>query len=190
MADTPILGCIYMFAGNFAISGYQLCNGQLLNISQNAALFAILGTTYGGNGQTTFALPDLRGRVPVHSGNGSAGPGVNPVQLGESAGSNAVTLTTNQMPAHTHVPTVTVKVQGFGGRSGSNSPSANVLAESSSGNVYAAGTSTPLVSMAPQATSVTASNSLTGGNLPTDVMQPYLGVNFLIATQGVFPSRN
>src|SRR5213083_190033 len=105
MAQDPILGCIFMFAGNFAPRGYALCQGQLLSIAQNTALFSILGTTYGGNGQTTFGLPDLRGRAPV--GQGQA-PGLNNVQLGESGGIQSASLTINNMPAHNHAVTVSV----------------------------------------------------------------------------------
>ncbi|NOT56941.1 MAG: phage tail protein, partial [Deltaproteobacteria bacterium] len=101
MSD-PFIGEIIMFGGNFAPRGWAFCNGQLLSIAQNTALFSILGTTYGGDGRTTFALPDLRGRVPVHAGN-SQGPGLPPVQLGEMAGSPSVTLTVSQMPMHNHL---------------------------------------------------------------------------------------
>src|SRR5687768_7076897 len=96
----PFIGQIILFGGNFAIRGYALCNGQLLSIAQNTALFSILGTTYGGNGQTTFALPDLRGRAPLHWGQG---PGLPNVSLGEVGGSTTQTLTVNQMPAHSHL---------------------------------------------------------------------------------------
>src|SRR5437879_11862971 len=100
--STPLLGSIIMFAGNFAPRGWALCNGQILPIAQNTALFSILGTTYGGNGQTTFALPDLRGRVPVGSGQG---PGLSNYDLGQQGGSESETLTVNQMPEHTHAIT-------------------------------------------------------------------------------------
>src|ERR1700693_3176914 len=99
MASQPYLGAIFMFAGNFAPRGFQLCQGQLLSIQQNPALFSILGTTYGGNGTTTFQLPDLRGRVPVGEG---SGPGLTPVVLGQAAGAQNVTILTSNMPAHSH----------------------------------------------------------------------------------------
>src|SRR5947208_9525764 len=99
MSDTPFLGGIFMFAGNFAPRGYALCQGQLMSIAQNTALFSILGTTYGGNGQTTFALPDLRGRAPVGQGQG---PGLSNISLGEVAGSETVTLLSTNMPSHNH----------------------------------------------------------------------------------------
>lgn len=186
MADTPILGCIYMFAGNFAIRGYQMCNGQILPISQYTALFSILGTTYGGNGQTTFALPDLRGRAPVHQG---AGLGLSPVQLGEAAGVQNVSLTVGNLPAHTHVPTVAVTINGANVRSSATTPGGNLLADSQA-NLYAPGTTTPLAPLATQAVTVTAQNGMTGSNLPVATQSPFLGVTFLIATEGIFPSRN
>src|SRR5262245_24305688 len=99
MASDPYLGCIFMFAGNFAPNGYAYCNGQLLAISQNTALFSLLGTTYGGDGRTTFALPDLRGRAPIGFGQG---PGLPNYDLGSVVGSPSVTLTTSQLPAHSH----------------------------------------------------------------------------------------
>jgi microcystin-dependent protein len=175
-----------MFAGNFAIRGYQMCNGQILPISQYSALFSILGTTYGGNGTSTFALPDLRGRAPVHQG---TGPGLSPVQLGEAAGVQNVSLTVGNLPAHTHVPTVSVTVNGATARPSANLPGGNLLAESQA-NIYAAGTATPLAPLATQAVTVTAQNGITGSNLPVDTQSPYLGVTFLIAIEGIFPSRN
>jgi microcystin-dependent protein len=187
MADTPILGCIYMFAGNFAIRGYQMCNGQILSIAQNTALFSILGTTYGGNGQTTFALPDLRGRAPVHQGTGN---GLSPVDLGEITGAQSVTLTVAEMPAHTHVPTVTVAVNGASARPTADTPAGNLLATTGQTNIYAPGTSTPLAPLAAQAATVTAQNSVTGGSQPVSTQSPILGVTFLIATEGIFPARN
>jgi microcystin-dependent protein len=187
MADTPILGCIYMFAGNFAIRGYQMCNGQILPISQYAALFSILGTTYGGNGQTTFALPDLRGRAPVHQGTGL---GLSPVELGEAAGNQNVSLTVANLPAHTHVPTVTVAINGANARPSADTPAGNLLATTGTTNIYCPGTSTPLTPLAAQAATVTAQNGMTGSNIPVATQSPFLGVTFLIATEGIFPSRN
>ncbi|MDB6071450.1 MAG: Tail Collar domain protein, partial [Verrucomicrobiales bacterium] len=105
--SSPLLAEIKMFGGNFAPRGYAFCDGSILSIAQNTALFSLLGTTYGGNGQTTFALPDLRGRVPVHAG-ASTGPGLSPVVLGESAGTESITLLVNNMPAHTHTNNISV----------------------------------------------------------------------------------
>ncbi len=176
MSD-PFIGEIRMFAGNFAPRGWALCNGQLLPIAQNTALFSILGTTYGGNGQTTFALPDLRGRVPLSSGQG---PGLSPYTLGEMAGSESVTLLTTQMPTHTH--TLNASTQ----PGSATSPAGGVCAsgvDSQGGNVngYVA---SPNTTMAPQAIGAA------GGNQPHENRQPYLCVNFIIALQGIFPSRN
>src|SRR5260221_7436069 len=123
MAQDPILATIFMFAGNFAPRGYMFCQGQLLAISQNAALFSLLGTTYGGNGTTTFGLPDLRGRLPVGMG---AGPGLPPVEQGEMAGSPTVTLTQNSMPAHTHTIAITINAAADG-RPSSDTPAGSVL---------------------------------------------------------------
>lgn len=168
-----------MFGGNFAPRGWAFCDGQLLPISQNTALFSILGTTFGGNGQTTFALPDLRGRVPLHPGQG---PGLSPYQLGQSAGSESVTLQTGQMPAHTHPATVTVHASG------------RATAEDPSGAVPAT-TSQPAYGAAPSegtnmnAGMATAQVAHAGGNQPHDNLQPYLAVSFIIALEGIYPSR-
>jgi microcystin-dependent protein len=176
MAD-PFIGEIRMFGGNFAPTGWALCNGQLLPISQNTALFSILGTTFGGNGQTTFGLPDLRGRVPMNFGQG---PGLTPRNLGENGGSETVTLLVTQMPAHTHQ---------------ANASSANATAPSPQGGVWAQEldsqggtgtgyTGTPNTTMSPQAIGTA------GGGQPHQNLQPYLCVNFIIALNGIFPSRS
>lgn len=170
----PFIGEIKMFAGDFAPTGYALCNGQLMSIAQNSALFALLGTTYGGNGQTTFALPDLRGRVPINPG---SGPGLSPYQLGQSGGTENVTLQVAQIPMHNHpfAPPSNSSSQAttnpdptgsFPGNSGANN-----YAGSSDG------------SMGPGTTGVQ------GGNQQHPNIQPYVCVNFIIALQGIFPSR-
>lgn len=171
-----------MFAGNFAPRNYQLCQGQLLAISQNAALFSILGTTYGGNGTTTFALPDLRGRMPVGQG---AGPGLSPVVLGQLAGVQNATLTINNMPAHNHACTVTLNAANDA-RPATDSPSGAVLDSTGGTSIYAAAPDGTKMN-AGAATAVVANN---GGNQPFSVQNPYLGLNFIICTQGIFPSRN
>ena len=175
----PYIGQIIMFGGNFAIRGYAFCSGQLLSISQNTALFSILGTTYGGNGQTTFGLPDLRGRVPIHFGQG---PGLSNYQLGQTGGSESVTLNANQIPAHSHTATA-------------HAVSAAGNANAAAGNAWAkdAGTQSATYSnAAPDATmsanAVTIGNA--GGNQPHPNVQPYQCVNFLIALQGFFPPRD
>ena len=165
---------ILLFAGNFAPRTWSYCDGSVLSIASNTALFSLLGTTYGGNGTTTFALPDLRGRVAV--GAGSA-PGRSDYQLGEVGGSEQITLTVNQMPAHTH--TVNVPVSDLGGST-----------DDPTGNINAV-TGTPGYSAPPGSGSyggVTA--SVAGGSQPVDIRQPYLALNYVICMQGIFPSRN
>ena len=169
----PYLGEIMLFAGAYAPRGYAFCSGQLLPINQNQALFAILGTQYGGNGQTTFALPDLRGRVAIHQGQG---PGLSDYTVGERAGSESYTLIPGEMPAHTHVARASSANGLFPGPAG-QFPARNV------GQIpnYAASADS---AMTPGAISIT------GGGQPHTNMQPYLALNYIIALQGVFPSRN
>jgi microcystin-dependent protein len=158
---------IRLFAFNYPPRGWALCNGQFLPINQNQALFALLGTTYGGNGQTTFALPNLRGRVPIHMGNGHT--------LGEAAGAEAVTITSQTMPQHIHFMNGSTIATG-----GNDNPSGRFLG--SAGNVYH--TPASLTAMNPG----TIGN--TGGSQPHTNMQPYLVLSYCIALQGIFPSRN
>ena len=176
----PFIGQIIQFGGNFAIRGYAMCNGQILSIAQNTALFSILGTTYGGNGQTTFALPDLRGRAPIHWGQG---PGLPNVSLGEVAGTPSQTLLVTQMPAHNHL------IRG-NANNGNDSipaggyPAAAVIPTDSNKSVSAYNTATDNSTM--NAGAITP----TGGSQPFSIMQPYLAITFLIALEGIFPSRN
>jgi len=163
----PFIGEIKMVSFNFPPKGWAFCNGQLLPINQNQALFSILGTTYGGNGQTTFALPDLRGRAPVHVGDG--------VVLGERAGEESHTVTNQEMPAHTH----TVPASGLPATLGD--PTAAVWA-SSSGEAGFASAATG--AMAP------AAEANVGGSQPHTNLQPYTVLNFVIALVGIFPSQN
>ena len=173
MSD-PFLGEIKLFAGNFAPRGYALCQGQLLSIAQNSALFSILGTTYGGNGVNTFALPDLRGRVPVQPGQG---PGLSSYTLGEMAGVESTTLTSNNMPIHTH------SLGAVAGPGNTNSPvSAFLAAGSPEANPYAVGSASTTLS--------TQAIGTAGGSQPFSLLQPYLCLNFIIALEGIFPSRN
>ncbi len=170
----PFIGQIIMFAGNFAPQGWALCDGQQLAIAQNQALFSILGTTYGGNGQTTFALPDLRGRVPLHPGQG---PGLSSYALGQSAGVESVTLSVLQIPGHTHTfsPSCTTDPPT------SNAPDNAVPAPIES--LQAFGTEAN-ASMRP------GNSSSVGGSQPHANIQPYNCVNFIIALQGIYPSRS
>ncbi|MCW5958515.1 MAG: phage tail protein [Pyrinomonadaceae bacterium] len=174
---TPFLGEIVMFGGNFAPRSWAFCSGQLLPIAQNTALFSILGTTYGGNGQTTFALPDLRGRVPMHPG---SGPGLSPRSLGEQGGVENVTLITSQIPSHNHTATTTANANS--GPASDTVPTGNFLAE---GNNYNSAFNTQMNNGAVQ---VTIGNS--GGSQPHSNIQPFTCINFIIALQGIFPSRN
>lgn len=169
------LGEIRLFAGNFAPTGWALCNGQLMAISQNTALFSLLGTNYGGDGRTTFGLPDLQSRAPVHAGS-SGGPGLTPRDVGETGGSSTVTLLSSEMPNHTHA------LSASAGDAGDRSPAAEKFANESGGvNSYAAAGSP--VAMALQMVGPT------GGSQPHNNMQPYLAVTFIIALQGIFPQR-
>ena len=173
MAD-PFVAEIRIFGFNFAPKGWATCDGQLLPISQNTALFSLLGTTYGGNGQTTFGLPDMQGNAPMHPGQGK---GLSLHDLGEMGGTQQVTLLESEIPAHTHgVMAAPAVVAGD-----SNIPAGNAFAKSAQGNAY-----TPagnLVQMSPNVLTPT------GGGLPHNNMMPYLTCNFNIALQGVFPPR-
>lgn len=176
----PFIGQIVMFGGNFAPRGWAFCNGQLLAIAQNSALFSILGTIYGGDGRTTFGLPELRGRAAVHAG-GSSGPGLTNRPLGSRGGSQTNTLTTNNMPSHNHVATQ----RGELALANSGDPT-NKLAAISTSQVYTSNTAASEVNLAPE--SIVVSN--TGGGQAVNNMQPYTAVNYIIALVGVFPSRN
>lgn len=168
----PYLGEIRIFGGNYAPQGWAFCNGQLLSISGNEALYTLLGTTYGGDGQTTFALPDLRGRLPLHLGQSSSGQNY---LRGARGGAEQVTLNEAQLPAHTH--------QAKGSATGSvGSPKDACWAASSAVSAYS--TVTPTIKMA--ALAVTS----TGANQPHDNLMPSLGLSFIIALQGIYPTPN
>ena len=157
-----------MFGGNFAPRGWAFCSGQLQSIAQNTALFALLGTTYGGDGQVTFGLPDLRGRVPVHQGSGFV--------LGQMAGSESVTVLSTQMPQHTHA----ISSANTTGRT-TTDPTGGVVANASSN---------PYITPPGNTTMGSQMVGLAGGNQPHDNMMPTLCVSFVIALEGIFPSRN
>jgi microcystin-dependent protein len=164
----PYVGEIRMFAGNFAPAGWMFCEGQLLPISENETLFQLIGTTYGGDGQSTFALPDLRGRIPIHQGNGFI--------LAETGGAEEITLTVAQMAAHTHALLCTQNA------ASATSPTGNVPA------VTQAATITPYGSDAPPANLNASAVSPVGGSQPHTNFQPYLCVDFIISLFGLFPS--
>lgn len=167
---------IRIFPFNFAPTGWAFCDGQLLPISQNTALFSLLGTVYGGDGKSTFALPDLQDRAAMQPGQGQ---GLSLRDLGETGGSETVTLLVSEMPVHTH--TVSSFITVTGDQFGPNPDGQSLLAQSLNGSVYA--DPGPLTTFAPQALSPG------GGSLPHNNMQPYLTVNFCIAMQGIFPQR-
>ena len=171
--SNPFIGEIRMVGCNFAPRGFAFCAGQLQSIAQNSALFALVGTTWGGDGQTTFGLPDMRGRLPISQGQG---PGLSTRVMGERAGAESVTLSTAQIPAHSH----TVSAASGGARSAN--PSGNLLG-SGEADMY---THDSLNAVSMSANVIAQS----GGNQPHDNMQPFLGINFVIALEGVFPSRN
>lgn len=186
----PFVAEIKMFGGNFAPVNYAFCDGQLMPISQNSALFSLLGTTYGGNGISTFALPDLRGRVPMHPGNG---PGLSPRVLGESDGSETVTLLSNNVPSHTHTASSTATSV----MRANNTATDNALDPTGRGlgiadrDVYV--NAAPNVDMIAGSVNTTVNTTIspnTGGNAPVSIMQPFLCVSFIIALNGIFPSRS
>lgn len=168
----PFVAEIRMFAGNFPPKGWAYCNGQLLPISQNTALFSLLGTFYGGDGKSTFALPDLQGSAPLQCGQG---PGLSARFLGEQSGVPTVTLLTSEMPSHTH------QAQAKSSLGNSQTPAAMTWAGSNNAKQYV--NTAPNIAMSPLAMAIT------GSSFPHNNMQPYLAVNFIIALQGVFPAR-
>ncbi|MBL4663257.1 MAG: phage tail protein [Flavobacteriaceae bacterium] len=181
-----VLAVIWMFGGNFAPRNWAFCNGQLLAISQNSALFSLLGTTYGGDGRTTFGLPEMRGRVPMHSG---SGPGLTPRTIGQRSGQEQVTLNQTQIPSHTHPATTTTQTQvavaaGNGGEGIANGQflanHPGAYSEDSTTGAMLAGTTS--------ASTTTVLNA--GGSLAHNNLQPFMVVNFVICLSGIYPSRN
>lgn len=170
--STPYIGEIRIFGGNFAPLGWALCDGQLLAIAQYDALFALIGTTYGGDGQTTFALPDLRGRAPLHMGQG---PGLSNYVIGQAAGAEAATLTANQIPSHTHLAAAQTAA-------GTQTGPTNAIWAASTLNQF---TPTP-----PTAAMSQGAVGAAGGNQPHENRMPYLAINFIIALEGIFPTQS
>ena len=169
----PFIGEIMLFAGFFAPRGWADCNGQLLSIAQNIALFSLIGTTYGGNGQTTFALPDLRGRVPIHFGQG---PGLSSYDMGQQGGTEMVTLSVNEMPAHTHVARADL------GNGTLSSPNGAFPARDPAGS--------PTYGAAQAGALAAAAIAHAGGSQPHNNMPPHLAIRYCICLEGIFPSQN
>jgi len=176
--SNPFVAEVRIFTGNFAPKGWALCDGQLLPISQNTALFSLLGTTYGGDGKSNFALPNLQCCAPMQAGQG---PGLSLRDLGETGGEQTVTLLQTEMPAHSHTAQATTDLT-----TPNASPANNIWASGQKGfgNVYTPSVSGQNVQMNPLGTSIA------GGNLPHNNMPPFLGLTFIIALQGVFPARS
>lgn len=177
-AKAQYVGEIRMFAGNFAPSGWVFCDGSLLPISENETLFNLIGTTYGGDGVTTFAVPDLRGRAPVHQGNGYV--------IGQTGGSETVTLTTNQIPSHNHAVTIALPVNGS--VSNTDSVAGNfVSVNASRGNEFNTASNG---TMGKIGYSASPNTSTSGGSQPHDNMKPFVAINYIISLYGIYPSPN
>lgn len=172
--STPYVGEIRMFAGNFAPVGWAFCQGQPLSISENPTLFALIGTTYGGDGRSTFALPDLQGRFPLHTG---SGPGLSDYFIGQMGGTESVTLSTAQMPAHNH------NANCSGGTGNAGTPAGNYWSTDPAG-------ATAAYNENGGAAMAAGAIGTTGGSLPHDNMSPFVAVNFIISLFGVFPSQS
>jgi len=180
-------GEIRVFAGSFAPTGWALCHGQMLQIADNETLFQLIGTTYGGDGESTFALPDLRGRVAIGQG---AGPALTNRSLGDFGGSESVTIAVGQLAPHTHVMTKgTLALRAGSGTANRRNPSQAIPAHEASGVTMTYSDATPDVAMAPGAIGGTPQIGMAGGAQPTGVMQPVLAINYIIAITGVFPSQ-
>jgi microcystin-dependent protein len=179
----PYLGTVSVFAGNFAPRGWMFCQGQLLAIAEYDALFALLGTTYGGDGQTTFALPDLRSRVAIHAGQGV---GLSNYTLGEAAGTENTTLLSLNLPVHNHsMLTFTVKQSASTATTSGVDMPTNAYPASGSAQFFNASDGNVMGSY-----SSMSSTPISGNNQPVSILQPYLAMNFIVAVEGIFPSRN
>ena len=184
MSTEPFIGEVKLFGFNFAPKGYATCQGQILSIAQNTALFSLLGTTYGGNGQTTFALPDLQGRMPIGQGQG---PGLPPYSMGQVGGTPSTTLLSTNMPQHIHtLNAAKVQIQASSANANGGDPDGTFPAVVSS-NLYA---DTPSQGVYTSGAVISGTTDIAGGSQPFSVMNPYLTMNYSIALQGIFPSRN
>ena len=180
----PVMAQVIMFAGNFAPRDWAYCDGSLQSIAENSALFSLLGTTYGGDGQNTFALPDFRGRVAIGTGSGS---GRNPRTLGEMGGSETVSLVANNLPPHTHPATATVSMSVTNTPANTEEASGSFLTETASPFYASAGASAGNLGGVTAAATVGPSAS---GGQPVQIMPPYLAMNYIISLYGIYPSRN
>lgn len=185
MSTEPFIGEIKILGFDFAPQGYQTCSGQIMSIAQNTALFSLLGTIYGGNGVQTFGLPDLRGRVPIGQG---TGPGLPSYSMGQIGGTTSVTLNTSNIPAHVHtLNAVVVKLKASSANADETGPDGNFPANTA-GASYSGNGATPNVFTG--GTTVSGTTDLTGSNAPFGILNPYLTINYSIAINGIFPSRN
>lgn len=184
MSTEPFVGEVKIFGFSFSPRGYDYCNGQLYSIAEYTALFSLIGTTYGGDGQTTFGLPDLQGRIPIGQGQG---PGLPYYSIGEAAGSPTVTLTSANIPAHIHtLSNVSVQLKASSDTADENS-AAGLFPGVAASSVYTAA-ATPNAFTG--GTVISGTTDITGSNAPVGVMNPYLVLNYCIAVEGIFPSRN
>lgn len=194
----PLLSQINLFGANFAPRGWAFCQGQLLSIAQNTALFSLLGTTFGGNGTTTFALPDLRGRFPLGTGQG---PGLPNINIGQMSGTPSTTLLISNMPAHNHLADVTnlTSIPSATAATATTNIPGNTVVPAQLPKIGSGPTAQPINGYAPQDNSAnlatgkvggTLNINIAGGSQPFSIMNPYLGMNYVIALEGVYPSRN
>lgn len=184
MSTEPFIGEVKLFGFYFAPKGYATCQGQILSIAQNTALFSLLGTTYGGNGQTTFALPDLQGRMPIGQGQG---PGLPSFSMGQIGGTTSTTILSSNMPPHVHtLNAARVQIRSTDANASENSPGGNFPATTSASSY----SDTPGTGQFMGNPVVSGTTDITGGGTPIDIMNPYLCMNYSIAIYGIFPSRN
>lgn len=191
----PFIAEIIMFGGNFTPRGWAPCNGQLQAISSNQALFSLLGTNFGGDGRTSFGIPEMRGRLPVHAGSGT-GPGLSAYRLGEQGGFENVHITSSTMPPHNHNTAVNVNLglHAERGPANSNDPDGNMIASHGANDAFKPYDANEDKAMAPEAVRDSGASTVTlthtGDSAPKSNMQPYLTMNFIIALLGIYPSRN
>jgi microcystin-dependent protein len=182
MSTEPFIGEVKLFGFYFAPVSYMNCQGQMLSIAQYTALFSLLGTTYGGNGQTTFALPDLQGRIAIGQG---TGPGLPPREMGESAGNVSVTMITANIPNHVHgLTNMHVQIRSNDGNASENSPGGNYYATTAASSF----SDTPQTNGTPAI--IAGTTDVSGSGIPFSILNPYLCMNYSIAVEGIFPSRN